>query len=160
MKRDPALVRLSRDHNRGLVVALHVERTLPEASDAEVEEMLRTVVDFWRSSLLPHFRAECECLLARLVRHAGLSDALIIRTESDHLQVHALVASLRATYDPAEQRRLLSDLATLLRDHIRWEELVLFEASQAALTAPELTSLAADLAERIPEEPPPPPWPR
>jgi hypothetical protein len=158
VKRDPALIRLSRDHNRGLVVALHVERTLPEASDAEVEEMLRIVVDFWRSSLLPHFRAECECLLARLVRHAGLSDTLITRTESDHLQVHALIASLRATNHPAEQRRLLSDLATLLRDHIRWEESVLFEATQTSLTAAELAALGADLAGRIPAEPPPPPW--
>jgi hemerythrin-like domain-containing protein len=160
VKRDPALVRLSRDHNRGLVVALHVEHALPEASGAEVDEMLHTVVDFWRTSLLPHFRAECECLLARLVRHAGLSDALITRTETDHLQVHALVASLREANNPAERRRLLSNLATLLRDHIRWEESVLFEATQTSLTPPELAALAEDLAERIPEEPPPPPWPR
>ena len=62
--------------------------------------------------------------------------------------------------DPPERRRLLGDLATLLRDHIRWEEAVLFEATQTQLTAPELTNLGADLAERIPEEPPPPPWPR
>jgi hypothetical protein len=160
VKRDPALVRLSRDHNRGLVVALHVEHALPVASDAEVDEMLRTVVEFWRTSLLPHFRAECECLLARLVRHAGLSDSLITRTESDHLQVHALVAALRDANDLAERRRLLSDLATLLRDHIRWEESVLFEATQTLLTPPELAALAEDLAGRIPEEPPPPPWPR
>jgi hypothetical protein len=160
VKRDPALVRLSRDHNRGLVVALHVERALPEASDAEVDEMLRTVVDFWRTSLLPHFRAECECLLARLVRHAGLSDTLITRTESDHLQVHALVASLREADELGERRRLLSDLATLLRDHIRWEESVLFEATQTLLSRTALGALGSDLAERIPEEPPPPPWPR
>jgi hypothetical protein len=160
VKRDFALVRLSRDHNRGLVVAIHVERALPEASDAEVQEMLSTVVDFWRDSLLPHFRAECECLLARLVRHAGLSDTLITRTESDHLQVHALAASLRDANDPRERRRLLNDLAALLRDHIRWEESVLFEATQDSLTPFELATLAADLAERIPEEPPPPPWPR
>ena len=72
MKRDASLVRLSRDHNRGLVVALHVERALPAATDAQIDEMQRTLIDFWRGSLLPHFRAECECLLARLVRHAGL----------------------------------------------------------------------------------------
>jgi hypothetical protein len=160
MKRDPALVRLSRDHNRGLVVAIHVQQALPQAGDAEVEEMQRVIVDFWRTSLLPHFRAECECLLARLVRHAELSDDLITRTESDHLQVHALVASLRDA-DSLEQRRgLLGELAALLRDHIRWEEAVLFEATQARLGAAELVALGSDLAERIPEEPPPPPWPR
>lgn len=160
MKRDPALLRLSRDHNRGLVVALHVERALPEASEPEIDAMQRTIVDFWQSSLLPHFRAECECLLARLVRHAGLSHALVSRTESDHLQVHAIVASLRDTQDTGTRRGLLASLAALLRNHIRWEESVLFEATEASLTPPELAALQADLAERIPEEPPPPPWPR
>jgi hemerythrin-like domain-containing protein len=160
VKRDASLVRLSRDHNRGLVVALHVEHALPAATDAEIDELQHALIDFWRTSLLPHFRAECECLLARLVRHAGLDGELITRTESDHLQMHALIASLRDTEDLPERRRLLSDLATLLRDHIHWEEAVLFEATQTQLTAAELDNLGADLAERIPEEPPPPPWPR
>jgi hemerythrin-like domain-containing protein len=160
VKRDASLIRLSRDHNRGLVVALHVERALPEADGAEVEEMLRVVIDFWRAALLPHFRAECECLLARLVRHTGLDGELITRTESDHLQMHALIASLREAPNPAERRRLLGELATLLRDHIRWEEGVLFEATQSLLSTPELTALGDDIAGRIPEEPPPPPWPR
>jgi hemerythrin-like domain-containing protein len=74
--------------------------------------------------------------------------------------MHALIASLRDTADFSERRLLLSDLATLLRDHIHWEEAVLFEATQKQLTATELNNLGADLAERIPEEPPPPPWPR
>jgi hypothetical protein len=139
---------------------MHVERELGAATDAEIEEMQHVVVDFWRESLLPHFRAECECLLARLVRHAGLEDALISRTEADHLQVHGLVASLRDTNDPAERRGLLGRLAALLREHIRWEEAVLFEATQERLNAVELARLGDDLAERIPEEPPPPPWPR
>ena len=160
MKRHPALVRLSRDHNRGLVVALHVENALPTATDAEVDEMQRVVVDFWRTSLLPHFRAECECLLARLVRHAGLSGDLITRTESDHLQLHALVASLRDTSDIATRRLLLGDLASLLRDHIRWEESVLFAATQTQLDPSELAAVGQDLADRISAEPPPPPWPR
>jgi hypothetical protein len=160
MKRDSALVRLSRDHNRGLVVAIHVERALPQAGDSEVEEMQRVIVDFWRASLLPHFRAECECLLARLVRHAGLSDGLITRTESDHLQVHALIAALRDASSLEQRRSLLGELATLLREHIRWEEAVLFEATQAMLGPSELAALGNDLAERIAEEPPPPPWPR
>lgn len=159
MKRDQSLIRLSRDHNRGLVVALHVERALPEATDADLDEMQRVVVDFWRASLLPHFRAECECLLARLVRYAGLSGELITRTESGHLQVHALVASLRETSDIADRRQILGELATLLRDHIRWEEAVLFEATQTLLQPSELTAVGDDLADRIPAEPPPPPWP-
>ncbi|HWC28880.1 MAG TPA: hemerythrin domain-containing protein [Dehalococcoidia bacterium] len=160
MKRDPSLIRLSRDHNRGLVVAFHIERALPTADDAEIEEMQRVVVDFWEASLLPHFHAECECLLARLVRYTGRSQELVSRTQADHLRVHALVAALRDSDDLADQRRHLSDLATLLRDHIRWEEAVLFEAAQTTLSTTERHALDRDLGARLPEEPPPPPWPR
>lgn len=160
MKRDPSLVRLSRDHNRGLVVALHVERDLPEAADAEVDEIQRVVVEFWRTALLPHFRAECECLLAHLVRHVAISDQLVTRTQADHLRMHAMIAALRDANDVDARRRLLAELATLLRDHIRWEEAVLFEATQRLLDSGEMAALGAVLAERLPEEPPPPPWPR
>jgi hypothetical protein len=158
VKRDPSLVRLSRDHNRALVVAVHVERELGTASDAEIDEMQRVVVDFWRSSLLPHFRAECECLLARLVRHTGVSDDLVKRTQADHLSLHGFAVSLRETEDLCRKRELLGQMAALLRDHIRWEEAVLFEAAQELLEASELSAAGADLAERIPGVPPPPPW--
>jgi hypothetical protein len=160
VKRDPSLVRLSRDHNRGLVIALHIERALPAASDAEVGEMCGVLVQFWSESLLPHFRAECECLLARLVRRTGLSDELISRTTSDHLRFHSLMAAIRDEIGTESRRGLLGEAAALLREHIRWEEAVLFEATQTLLEPSVLTRLSEDLAQRIPEEPPPPPWPR
>jgi hypothetical protein len=162
MKRDPSLVRLSRDHHRGLVWAMRLERELPTASDAQVREMWTQLVAFWQTGLLPHFRTECECLLARLLRYAvggaGAVGQLIDRTQHDHLQLNSLMVSIADTENLAEHRETLARFGRLLRDHIRWEEAVLFEATQEQLTASELAALGGDIAERIPEMPPPVPW--
>jgi len=159
MKRDPALVRLSRDHNRGLILALYVERLLPTADDAQLDRMQHEIVDFWQTALLPHFRAECECLLTRLVRHVALDDALIRRTEDDHLRLNAILTRLRDADDVPTRRALIAELATVLRDHIRWEESTLFEAAQRLLAPAEMHLTGADIAARLPEIPPPAPAP-
>ena len=54
----------------------------------------------------------------------------------------------------------MMELASALKDHIRWEEAVLFEAVQGVLAAPEKAALEADLAARIPEMPTEPVWPK
>ena len=159
MKRDPALIRLSRDHNRGLVLALYVERVLPGADDAQLNRMQNEIVDYWQNALLPHFRAECECILARLVRHVGFDDEIIRRTEDDHLRINSILALLRDAGDVAARRALIAELGTLLRDHIKWEESVLFEATQRLLAPGELELTGADIATRLPEIPPPAPAP-
>ena len=95
MKRDPALVRLSRDHHRGLVLCLYIDRLLPTADDATLDRMQQEIVEFWQTGLLPHFRAECECILARLVRYLAMDDALVRRTEDDHLRINTILQRLR-----------------------------------------------------------------
>ena len=49
-------------------------------------------------------------------------------------------------------------MAGLLREHIRWEESVLFERAQTELKEGELRLLGEDLSLRIPEIPESPPW--
>lgn len=154
MKRNISLIRLSRDHQRGLALSQLLEREVPAAGPEQLAGLRNDTIEFWRTGLLPHFRAECECLLARLVRHITPDHELIQRTEQDHLRVHAIVASLREEAEPATVRVLLTDLGSLLRDHIRWEESVLFEVAQTRLQPEELEALGADLTERLPEIPP------
>lgn len=158
MKRDPSLIRLSRDHHRGLALALHVERSLAAADGVTDDELAHLVIEFWETSLLPHFHAECECLLARLLRHTGLSDGIVRRTQQDHLRIHGALASLRDAGDPEARRRHLGELASLLREHIRWEESVLFEVAQRDLASEELAAVGEELSQRLPEVPPAPLW--
>jgi hypothetical protein len=157
VKRDPSLVRLSRDHQRGLALAQRIRRALPDASEAALDALQADVIGFWETALLPHFRAECECLLARLARYLNIEADLIARTQADHLSVHSIVAALRDSPDGGDRRQRLADLGQLLHDHIRWEEAVLFEAAQSRLSAAERDALGADLAARLPEVPPPAP---
>ena len=158
MKRDPSLIRFSRDHNRGLVVAVRVLREAPSANEEQLAKLISDVLDFWQTALLPHFRAECECLLARLARQLAIDDALITRIQSDHLRLNALRVSLEERPGLASSRELLQEMAERLRDHIRWEEAVLFEQTPAVLGADFLRLLGDDLAQRIPEVPAAPPW--
>ena len=159
LKRDASLVRLSRDHHRGLVWGMRFARELPTANEAEVAALYAEFLLFWESGLLPHFRAECECLLARLARRLAGQGDVLARTQSDHLEINSLMAGVRDDDDPVVRRQALAEIGDLLRKHIRWEESVLFELTQTALTERDLAALAADVAERIPEMPPPPPWP-
>jgi hypothetical protein len=158
VKRDISLIRLSRDHHRGLSLAQHLDREAPAADAPRLSHLRREALDFWASGLLPHFRAECECLLARLVRHVESEDELVGRTQRDHVAIHAIMASLRVNGGPEATRPLLLALAKLLREHIRWEEAVLFEATQRYLRSDEMASLGEEIADRIPEIPPPPAW--
>ena len=160
MKRDPNLVRLSRDHHRGLVWAMRIDRELPNASHGELAAMYAELVAFWKTGLLPHFRAECECLLARLVRYsASLSEADVIgRTQQDHLTLNMLMTNMGDNPDWGVRREMLRQFGDLLRRHIRWEEEVLFQATQEQLASAELIALGNDLAERLPAIPPPVSW--
>lgn len=158
MKRDISLVRLSRDHQRGLALSKHVENVFAGIEETPLARLRDEVIDFWRTGLLPHFRAECECVLARLARHVRADDELLTRTERDHVALHALITDLRETEDEPEQRVLIGEIAALLKEHIRWEESVLFEATQTLLSADALTRLGADISEYVPEVPPAPAW--
>ena len=153
MKRDPALVPLSREHTQALMMALRIERELPDSGADGVRRVYNDLIGFWARGLLPHFRTENECLLARLVRHVQPDDELIARTHRDHLGMEALVATMRDTDDVEERREALRSFGERLREHIRWEEEVLFTETERLLRDREMSALSAEIEERQPPEP-------
>ena len=141
-------------------MSLRIARDLPAALDDDAVRSLQAeVLQFWRNSLLPHFRTECECLLTRLVRHVPEGDAMIERIEADHLHFNRLLVAIADGADTDTTRQLLAEAGDLLRTHIRWEEDVLFETTQTTLDEAELEALSTDVAERIPEIPSRVRWP-
>ena len=149
MKRSTALIPLSREHHTALVLCLRIEREVPGFGDEVLRDVYNDLISFWARGLLPHFRAENECLLARLVRHVPMDDELIERTNRDHLSIESLVATMRDTADTELRRQALLDFAATLRTHIRWEEDTLFAATEERLSADEMMALADDVTERV-----------
>jgi hemerythrin-like domain-containing protein len=154
MKRDPRLQRLSREHTQALLLAQRLSRELPNANEDAAGALYSQLVAFWSAGLLPHFRAEGECLLARLVRHLPHDDARIGRLHHDHLHLEALVAGMRDNEeDTAARHAALLEFAEVIRAHVRWEEETLFPATEELLASSELDALGADLEARLPEHP-------
>ena len=133
-------------------MALRIELELPEVSADGVRSLYSDLISFWSRGLLPHFRTENECLLARLVRHVDEDDDLVRRTQRDHLGMEALVATMRDTDSVEERRGALRRFGEWLREHIRWEEEVLFEETERLLERGELAALGGEVEERQPEE--------
>ncbi|MYH41143.1 MAG: hemerythrin domain-containing protein [Chloroflexi bacterium] len=151
MRRDPRLVRLSEEHHHGLVFALRLERELPGADGQALAGLYADLVRFWARGLLPHFHAETECLLARLLRHTSPEDGRVTRLQRDHLAMEALVARMRDAGGDGERREALAAFGETLRAHIRWEERDLFEALQETLTPSELDAAGREIEERLPK---------
>lgn len=147
MKRDQNLVCLSREHHDGLVMALRISREVPEADLATLDSLYGDLLEFWQSGLLRHFRAENECLLARLIRHTPIEDKLVTRTHNDHLKMEALMADMRD--DPGTRRVSLELFGEVLRQHIRWEEETLFSAVEQRFRKDEMSALGGELSERL-----------
>jgi hypothetical protein len=148
MKRDPRLVRLSWDHHHGLVLSRRILREAPGASDAELAALYSDVIAEWSRAVLPHFHAEGECLLARLIRHRE-AGRLVEQTSADHVQIQGLVADMRDAATTGERTAAMLAFAERLRDHIRWEEAELFARSQETMTGPELDAVAAEVEEML-----------
>jgi hypothetical protein len=149
VKRHPSLIPLSREHNTALVLALRIDREAPEADALGIAAIYDALISFWARGLLPHFRVENECLLARLIRHVEPDNQLIARTHRDHLGIEALVADIRDDPNVESRRGLLLAFAERLRTHIRWEEDTLFQSTQELLTDDEMSALGQDVTERV-----------
>jgi hypothetical protein len=152
MKRDSRLAPLSREHTQALMLALEIERT-PRYPEKQLSALFSRLIAFWSAGLLPHFTAEGECLLARLIRHLPDDDERVRRLQRDHLRMEAFVASMRDTSDIEARRILMLEFGETLRGHVRWEEEHLFPATEAMLSDEELTALGVDLKGRLPMPP-------
>jgi len=132
MQRDPNLVRLSRDHHTGLVLAKRA-RELETAEATQRRAAWTEMQARFADELEPHFQLEEQGLLPAL-RAAG-EDVLLDRTMSEHAELRRLIASA----DPSAPQRFGEALAA----HIRFEAAGLFETAQRVLAADVLDALGA-----------------
>jgi hypothetical protein len=143
MKRNPALHKLSREHQHGLVAARWLRRaTRGELSLADATSRF---LDVWRGEIQPHFDAEEEILLPAFAQAVPPDHELIVRTLTEHVAIRSAVHVLERANDAAWQPLAL-EIGRALEDHIRFEERILFPAIESALAGPRLSELGEALS--------------
>jgi hypothetical protein len=136
MQRSDELAPLSREHHQALALALRLRR----CTDDDVAELRRDAVAFWQEEAAAHFRAEEELVLPAAAPYVPPSDPDVVRVLVEHVELR------RRFHDAGEATAGdLRALGTVLHDHVRHEERVLFPRIEAALTADELAALGAAL---------------
>lgn len=126
------------------------------SSDELLAGLYADLLDSWWTRLLPLFRAENECLLARLIRVVPPENQAVVRAQTEHLYLEALVATMRDTHEVATRRDAIRRFGESLGRHLRWEQEVLFELAETALSDGDLDMVARDLVAYLPDSEVPP----
>lgn len=122
MKRSLALQELSREHHAALSLASRIAR----ADEQAQQDMAATIAERFRREIAPHFDREESDLLVRLA--AAGEAALVQQTLAEHRQLRDLAARLSDG-----DHGVVARFGVALRDHVRFEERVLFPRVEAIL---------------------------
>lgn len=154
MKRDPGLRSLSSDHQQGLVHARRLvmaaagmtEKGPDPVEHVDHRETALAFLSLWAEHTNHHFREEEEVLLPVFARYGDPGQPAVVRMLVEHVHIRRLVGDLEEQVS-TEQGRLSSEtmhaLGTLLRDHIRHEENVLFPLIESVIPPDVLATLPA-----------------
>lgn len=145
IRRHESLQPLSRHHMVGLHLALKLRRAGTKKSRLTVEEIKEEVKEFWEPDGQRHFREEEEILLPEYSNYAPLNRPEIHEMLIEHVNIRALIQQIMNTKDI--NISLMHQLGTLLDDHIRKEERVIFPMIEKALPEDALERMAPYLHE-------------
>src|SRR2546428_2726855 len=134
MRRDPALVRVSRDHHRALVVA----QELKGATEATVASAIDSFRSYWELEGAEHFAVEEQILLPVLAEQARQGEPVIAEVLIDHLVLRRQADRLLADGDGSDRLPEAHALGAGLEEHVHREERVLFPLLERTLSTEEL----------------------
>lgn len=132
MKRQIALIPLSREHHDALSYA---RRAVEASPGAEADAARERTLAFWDRSIAAHLAREENSLFPALKGAGASREADRAQEQHDHLR--ALAARLREG-----ERGALAAWGAAMREHVRYEERELFPLAQRLL---DLGSLAREL---------------
>ncbi|GHA31544.1 hypothetical protein GCM10007103_11490 [Salinimicrobium marinum] len=118
LKRHEGLKPLSRDHHQGLLLCWKIREGLKK--EVSPERIKAYASFFYKTQLIPHFAFEEKEIFPLLEEQNPLRKQAI----NEHQR---LVALFTEDYDP---EKAVTEIATALEDHIRFEERVLFQEIQ------------------------------
>jgi Hemerythrin HHE cation binding domain len=139
MKRDPALVSLSRDHHQALFVAQKLRRATTQTAD----EARTAFLAYWEGHGRAHFRLEEEVLLPAYAGYGNPHHPVVAEVLCDHVAIRR-----RADVLARVGAATVADLHALggrLAQHVRLEERELFPLIESAMPPAQLAAVAAAL---------------
>jgi hemerythrin-like domain-containing protein len=138
MRRDHALVRLSRDHHRALVVA----QGLGRATEATLTDAVESFRSYWKLEGAEHLAAEEQILLPLLAQQARQGEQVVGEVLIDHLVLRRQADRLLAAGEGSDRLEQVRALGAELAEHVRREERVLFPLVERVVSTEELAELA------------------
>jgi iron-sulfur cluster repair protein YtfE (RIC family) len=143
-RRHDSLIPLSHDHHHALVLCLHIHRGLEKQHEDEtwLTAITEEAIGFYESDLTPHFKLEEEVLFPAMQNFSEAAE-LIEELINEHRRLENFIERLRQmNIDGLEET--LTQLADLLKSHIRKEENILFPIYEKLM--------AKELADKIGQE--------
>lgn len=137
MKRHEGLVPLSREHQKGLLLAQVLKKDAPpyRGMPTDIPGKKELLKDSYNNDLKPHFQKEEEILFPEVKNLNEEIANLINELTEDHRKIERLVDEIAETGHPKDK---MDELGNLLDEHIRKEERSLFEKLQEIMPESEL----------------------
>jgi hemerythrin-like domain-containing protein len=137
MKRHPALIYLSRDHQQGLMLAQLLKKSAPEYKGLPTDAVgkMNYAKDLYNNELDQHFNEEEDFVFPYLTNKSKEIDELVAEILSEH---KILKKSILTLDDNEQLIENMDKIGFLLEAHIRKEERVLFEKIPEILSEEEL----------------------
>jgi iron-sulfur cluster repair protein YtfE (RIC family) len=140
MKRHFALIPLSQDHHKALLLAQLIKNNAPEYHGLPTDLIgkMNFAKEIYHTELEHHFKDEEEFVFPYLKGKDVKLDNLISEIMNEHIILKEKILSLNDNPNLLDQ---LDEIGNILGEHIRKEERTLFEKAQEILKDEELKSI-------------------
>ncbi|MEG8946319.1 hemerythrin domain-containing protein [Rosettibacter firmus] len=144
MKRYKSLVRLSKEHHDGLILAQFIKKGAPpyKGMPTDLNGKKDYTITFFENYLIKHFDDEENILMATLKNKDEQLDKLFDQMLREHIELKSLINKIK-TEENFED--LLNEFGFALESHIRMEERELFERIQQVFDESTLNNLVDKL---------------
>jgi iron-sulfur cluster repair protein YtfE (RIC family) len=144
MKRHKALILLSHDHHKGLLLAQLLKKNAPPYKGLPTDHAgkMTYAIEAFKSDLTIHFNDEEEILFPLLRNKSAEIDELINELLDEHKKIKDGILSLQHSNDIVQD---LDKIGVMLEQHIRKEERILFQKAQSVLSEAELTGVESGI---------------
>lgn len=144
MKRHKALILLSHDHHKGLLLAQLLKKNAPpyKGLPSDPDGKMNYAIEAFRSDLTIHFKDEEEILFPLLRNKTSELDEIIGELLHEHKIIKDGISSLKQSDELVKQ---LDEIGVMLEKHIRKEERILFQKAQSVLSEAELNGIESGI---------------